>query len=311
MTKPFLSLLLISLLVTPPSMALPGVEPVAGLTVTADPVYAIPTRPDRAGRLLTPVMVDGLGPYRFLVDTGCSGTMVGHHLAERLGQGRDRPLAPFVRVHDVLGPVDLPAARLAQLDIGLFTASDITAPILTIGDASGADGVLGTNSLLGRRLWVDFSRDQIRIERSKRSAPSGYDTVRGRLHEGGLLIVPVRVGGVTVPGLVDTGAERSFFNQALWQQLRTNENTKALGEVELLNLAGLSARGPVFTLPRLRVGPITIRGLDAILVDAYAFNTLGLSEEPAMVLGMDILGMTEAFAVDFGQAELHLRLREH
>lgn len=286
-----------------------GAAPVDGLgiTVTADPVYAIPTRPDRAGRLLAPVAIDGHGPFRFLVDTGCNGTMIGDRLALSLGYDGGAG-AGFVRIHDVLGPVLMPALRLGEINLGLFTATGITAPILPIRDASGADGVLGTNSLAGRRLWVDFERDQIRIERSKRAPPSSHDTIKGRLHADGLLVVPVQIGGLTVPGLVDTGAERSLLNPPLLAALMQAGRAAPVGEVTVMNLSGLEAKGPVFLLPRLRLGPIAIRNLAGVLVDAHAFDTLGLSAEPAIVLGMDVLGLSRSFAIDFNRAELHIRL---
>lgn len=278
-----------------------------GITVTADPIYAIPTRPDRAGRLLAPVAIDGHGPFRFLVDTGCNGTMIGDRLALTLGyEGGDG--AGMIRVHDVLGPMLMPALRLGEINLGLFTATGITAPILSIRDASGADGVLGTNSLAGRRLWVDFERDQIRIERSKRTPPSGHDTIKGRLHADGLLVVPVNIGGLTVPGLVDTGAERSLINPSLLARLMERGRAAPIGEVTVMNLSGLEAKGPVFLLPRVRLGPIAIRNLASVLVDAHAFDTLGLADEPAIVLGMDILGLSRSFAIDFQKAELHIRL---
>lgn len=292
-----------------------GAAAVAQLPVPAtpaEPVYAIPTRPDRAGRLLAPVEVDGKGPFRFLVDTGCNGTMIGLPLALSLGFMPNPPNGggTLVKVHDVLGPVLMPAMRLAELDMGRFTTANVIAPVMMIGDRSGADGVIGTNSLIGRRLVVDFAHDRIRIESSRRQPPIGFETIKGRMHGDNLLIVPVQIAGITVPALVDTGAERSLFNKPLLDRLQLDGRIEPLGYLQLVNLSGLEMSGPVHLLPRFRLGSLTIRNLAGILVDAHAFNTLDLADQPAMVLGMDVLGITQAIAVDFGRSELHLRLND-
>jgi predicted aspartyl protease len=299
--------LVASLLFPPGSVVLAQLPPPA---TPAEPVYAIPTRPDRAGRLLVPVQVDGRGPLRFLVDTGCNGTMIGLPLALSLGFTSDpaKGSGMMVKVHDVLGPVLMPAMRLDVLDIGRFTNANITAPIMMIGDRSGADGVIGTNSLVGRRLVVDFTRDRIRIEPSRRQPPIGFETIKGRMHGDNLLIVPVQIAGITVPALVDTGAERSLFNKPLLDRLQIDGRIEPLGYLQLVNLSGLEMSGPVHLLPRFRLGSLTIRNLAGVLVDAHAFDTLNLADQPAMVLGMDVLGITQGIAIDFGRGELHLRL---
>lgn len=287
-----------------------------------DPIYAIPTRPDRAGRVLAPVVVDGYGPVRFLVDTGCSGTMIGLDIARALGfsapvnvpgiaLGADVTVTGnLMRVHDVLGPVVMPTMKVGRIDMGRFVATDMVTPVLSFGDLSGAGGVLGTNSLQGKRLSVNFRRDEIKIEQSRRYAPTGYDSVKGRVHPTGLVIVPLEIGGMLVNGLVDTGAERSMFNPVLLEALKERGKPASLvGQIEVVNLAGETRTGQVFLLPRVRIGPVSVSGLPATLVDAHAYRALGLEDEPAFILGMDVLGISDGFALDFGTGTLHLRMR--
>jgi predicted aspartyl protease len=291
-----------------------------------EPIYAIPTRPDRAGRVLAPVVVDGYGPVRFLVDTGCSGTMIGLTIARALGfvppaasdgAPADATISADVsvngnvmRVHDVLGPVMMPTMKVGRIDMGRFAAEDMVTPVISFGDLSGAAGVLGTNSLAGHRLTVNFRRDEIKIENSRRTAPWGYDTIRGVVHPSGLIIVPMDIGGVRVQGLVDTGAERSMFNRVLLDALAARGRaTDLIGRIQIVNLAGDTRVGEVHLLPRVKLGPIMASNLPATLVDAHAFAALGVDQEPAFVLGMDILGLSDGFALDFGTGDLHLRVR--
>lgn len=287
-----------------------------------EPIYAIPTRPDRAGRVLAPVVVDGYGPVRFLVDTGCSGTMIGRDIAMALGFTPPPSLAGnavvadvtvqdnMVRVHDVLGPLMMPTMKVGRIDMGRFVAQDMVTPVLSFGDMSGAGGVLGTNALAGKRLSVNFRRDEIRIENSRRGAPTGYESVKGSVHPTGLVVVPVEIGGVRVMAMVDTGAERSMFNTALRDALEARGRPPQwIGRIEVINLAGESRVGEVFLLPRMELGPLGIGNLATTLVDAHAFTALGMENQPAFILGMDVLGISDGFALDFGTGTLHLRLR--
>ena len=47
-------------------------EDLAGGLADPEPLFAAPTRLDRIGRVMTHVMVNGKGPFRFVIDTGAS-----------------------------------------------------------------------------------------------------------------------------------------------------------------------------------------------------------------------------------------------
>ena len=56
------------------------------------PLYAAPTRPDRVGRMLAAVEVNGSGPYRFIIDLGANRSVLSSRLAAsaRTRVGRHR-----------------------------------------------------------------------------------------------------------------------------------------------------------------------------------------------------------------------------
>src|SRR5215510_12559928 len=60
-------------------------EELGGLQPDAEPLFAAPTRLDRIGRVMTAVMVNGKGPFRFVIDTGASRSTLSPHLAKALG----------------------------------------------------------------------------------------------------------------------------------------------------------------------------------------------------------------------------------
>src|SRR5262245_22989425 len=54
-------------------------------TATAMDFAQGPTRSDRLGRVVAPVIVNGQGPFRFIVDTGANRSAVSQALADQLG----------------------------------------------------------------------------------------------------------------------------------------------------------------------------------------------------------------------------------
>jgi predicted aspartyl protease len=71
---------------SPGGAAEPGdVAPYAPAADEDSTLLAVPTRIDRIGRIVVPVMINGQGPFRFIVDTGASHSTVSPQLAARLG----------------------------------------------------------------------------------------------------------------------------------------------------------------------------------------------------------------------------------
>ena len=60
-------------------------EDLSGALADPEPLFAAPTRLDRIGRVMTQVMVNGKGPFRFVIDTGASRSTLSPHLAKSLG----------------------------------------------------------------------------------------------------------------------------------------------------------------------------------------------------------------------------------
>src|SRR5690606_4122328 len=73
-------------------------------------LYAAPTRPDRIGRIAAPVMINGQGPFRLILDTGASRSVITTRVANTLGL----LLTPESRLmlHGVTGSLAVPAVRL-------------------------------------------------------------------------------------------------------------------------------------------------------------------------------------------------------
>ena len=62
--------------------------------------------------------------------------------------------------------------------------------------------------------------------------------------------------------------------------------------------------GNLVATPPIRLGGITIDRLRVVFGDFEVFRMWGVGDQPAIVLGMDILGTTQAFMVDYRREEL-------
>src|SRR6266581_1494818 len=136
-------------------------------------LYASPTRKDRIGRILAPVMINGRGPFRLIVDTGASHSTVSPELAQTLGLQPSSEV-PFL-VNGITGTARVPSVPIDQLLVGDLVFRSIRVPVVWAPVMAGADGILGVAGLKDERIIVDFMRNRVTISRSSRNtAPRGF-----------------------------------------------------------------------------------------------------------------------------------------
>jgi hypothetical protein len=170
---------------------------------------------------------------------------------------------------------------------------------------TGADGVLGAAGLVNDSLLVDFRHNTVVISSADAAAvPSGYARVQANRIRGGLLSVPGEVGGVPVDAIIDTGSPQTLGNMALHRALYSNP--QAGGKAGAARVYGVTKQvrpGNVQVAPTVDLGAIRIGNAVLVFGDFPIFKVWGLTERPAIVLGMDVLGTVDAFSIDFRRAE--------
>ena len=138
-----------------------------------------PTRSDRLGRVVAPIMVNGQGPFRFIVDTGANRSAIAERLVEQLG------LQPTGEgpVHSVYGVSNAPLIRVDRLQYGGVSLLGDAMPMLRSDVLAGEHGLLGVDGMRDRRLRIDFERNCIEIIPS-RGAPRLFHwaELRGDMH---------------------------------------------------------------------------------------------------------------------------------
>jgi len=278
----------------------------SGALAEPEALYASPTRIDRIGRIVAPVMINGQGPFRLVVDTGASHTTLTPELATRLGLQMGGAESG-VMLNGVTGAEMVPAVTIARLQAGDLVVEGARAPVITTDIMGGADGILGIAGLLNERIFVDFQHDRIKIARSK-NQPEDRMLLRipAQRIAGGLLMVSARVGGVSVRAIIDTGAERSLGNAALADALRKRRRLFAPRPTVVFGTTAAVTDGEVRGIPPVTLGDATISDVNLVFGDFHIFKVWDLNDKPTMLIGMDVLGTVGQLIIDYRRREVYV-----
>jgi predicted aspartyl protease len=270
------------------------------------PRFVAPTNRDQIGRIWAPVIINGLGPFRLVLDTGASHSGITPIVALVLGVATDT--APPVMLRGVTGGAVVPSIRVDSLRVGDLAVKAQILPVMP--DAfGGAEGVLGFEGLADKRVMIDFRRDRIAItySRSERS-PNGFVTVPFRSIAGQLIAIDARVGGVPTKAIIDTGGEATIANLALEKALARRRTQPQGTPDEIVGVSLDAERGQLIPTPPIELGDIHILGSRVTFVDVKIFKQWKLTAEPAVLIGMDVLGLLDTLIIDYRRHELQLRM---
>jgi predicted aspartyl protease len=270
-----------------------------------EPRYVAPTLRDRIGRIWAPVMINGKGPFRLVLDTGANSSAILPSVAHSLGI----PLhdAQQVLLHGVTGSAVVPIINVDSLEIGDLYVDGARLPI--VADVfGGAEGILGVKGLDDKRIFIDFGNDEIRIARSRgQAAPLGFASMPIKLVSGQLLMMDIRIGNIRTKAILDTGAQQTLGNNSLREALlrRTREGT----EQTIIGVTLDVARGQSIPVPPIALGDIEVRNMRVTFGDMFIFDQWKMTRDPAMLIGMDVIGTLDTLVIDYKMRELHMRPR--
>lgn len=249
---------------------------------------------DRYERLTVPVTIGGVGPFRFLIDTGSQATAVTHELVDRLALRRSgKALLVAVGSSEMVETVELDDLEFANRSI-----SGLVSPLLQARNI-GADGILGLDSLQNLRVLIDFREDRMLVADSESlGGNSGYEiVVRARRKLGQMVITGAEVNGIKTAVIIDTGAQNTIANPALIKRLRTRNEAK----VSSIDVLGATVYSDLSFLRSMTIGDIELTDVPIGTTDSPVFEYLGLTKKPAIVLGIGNLRVFDRVAIDFAK----------
>jgi hypothetical protein len=290
-----------------PAGALEATPPVPQVIIQApEPRYVAPTRKDRIGRIWAPVLINDQGPFRLVLDTGASRSAINASVAAALGI--DLSNTATVMLLGVTGELEVSAVTVDSFIVGDLELRPARLPI--IADAfGGAEGVLGTDGLLDKRIFIDFRHDRITISRSHgERPPRGFVAVPVRIVGGLIIVSDARFGSLPVQAIVDTGGQSSIANAALGEALRRRVRQEDRAASEIIGVTLDVKRGDLVSTPPLMLGTLRVGMAQITVADIYIFHHWKMTSRPAVMVGMDILGLLDALIIDYPRNELQVKV---
>jgi predicted aspartyl protease len=280
-------------------------EDLAAGLAEPEPLFAAPTRLDRIGRVMAEVKVNGKGPFRFVIDTGASRSTLAPHLAKSLGltkAGRN------VMLNGVTGAAEVPTVVVDTLDIGALQFKNQHLPVIFTSIMGNADGILGVAGFDDQRIDVDFKRDRVTVLPSNGRRPHySLVTTRVERNDNGLMIFDVRIGRrIKAKAVLDTGAERTLGNLALQQAMNKGKKNREPVSAVVHGATPDIADGDVQEIKQANIGDMTLTNLEVIFADFHVFKLWGLDQQPAMLIGMDMIGVLERLVIDYRRNEVSM-----
>jgi hypothetical protein len=291
---------------SPPTPAEAAAEELSEILVEApEPRYVAPTRRDQIGRIWAPVFINNRGPFRLVLDTGASHSAVTAMVALALGLPTDQ--SPPVMLRGVTGSATVPTIKVDSLTVGDLSVDSPLLPI--VPDAmGGAQGVLGSEGLANKRIFIDFRHDRISITFSRNEkAEHDFINIPFRQLSGQLIVCDVYVGDVRTMAIIDTGGQTTIANLALRDALaRTNRYAKQQPD-QITGATMAVENGTIIETPAIQIGSLKMTDAGITFGDMYIFRQWKLTHEPAILIGMDALGVLDTLIIDYRRHELHVR----
>lgn len=283
-----------------------AVDQLADILVEArEPRFVAPTRRDQIGRIWAPVFINGRGPFRLVLDTGASRSAITAMVAMALGIPTNQ--SPPMTLRGVTGSATVPTIHVDTLNVGDLAVDSPVLPV--VPDAmGGAEGILGAEGLVNKRIFIDFRHDQIRITYS-RGERSGNDfaSVPFRSLHGQLIVVDAMVGEVRAKAIIDTGGQTTIANLALRNALaRRHEGGRSRPD-QIVGATLAVEDGEIIATPAIQLGSIKMLDPGVTFADLYIFKQWQLTSEPAILIGMDALGVLDTLVIDYRRHELQMR----
>jgi predicted aspartyl protease len=286
-----------------PAAASEAIAPTPGIDEIA-------TGLDRALRMTVPVLVNGQGPFQFVVDTGADRTVISNELAEKL----DLPKTGTAKLHAMGGAADVNLVRINTVQVSTNIARKIRAAALPKRNI-GADGLLGIDSLKGQRIVMDFKSNTMRIEPAsepEEAVPADADliVVTARTRLGQLVMVDADANGQKIWVVVDTGAQNSIANSKLRSLLVKRSPEAEIKPINMVDVLGRNTPAEYTVVSKLRIGGISMGNAAIAFADAHPFKLFGLTRKPSMLLGVESLRSFRRVSVDFATRKVKFLLPE-
>ena len=254
--------------------------------------------------IFTKVMINGKGPFNFVIDTGASQVVLSEKLTSQLGL---KPVTTTV-MHGVGGGGKVESKLFKVDELGLGQVKVKNLPVGTFNDplvTQLSDGIIGTSVLSDFTVTVNYPGNQLELTKKAVTTPT-VEVLSGPGCFSNLLLVPLVVNGQFRGNfVVDTGAVTTVLSHTMAARLGVNENTEG-AKIEM----GLSGVGGMEGLV-LRVPNVTLKSEktsqtfpQVVAIDLKEISKM-VGTEVSGVVGFDFLSQYKV-VLDYNGVEVRL-----
>ncbi len=259
---------------------------------------------DLYGRPTTKVMLNGKGPFSFMVDTGSTVTVLAQRHLATVGA----PIVGKVTVAGTTGMAETPMARVEMFEAGAAKQKSVQMAVLPDNGVANIDGILGADLFDRKRLTFDIRRKTVKIEGSRHPIYVPSKSIM-RVRNGLLAEIDGRIGNVPCKLMLDTGAQNCIANLKLSQALlKAHPKLVRLDNVKVFGVTGHVLTGQFIAMPQVETRSFYVEDATAVALDAPIFQQWGLTEEPALIVGMNLLSRLQSFTLDYGARSFDAKL---
>ncbi len=240
-----------------------------------------------SGHVILDLEIGDHGVHTFAIDTGANRTAIAQAVAEDMGFQ-----SSWIDSNDVQSLTRLFEAERFQLSgVRLPYMQPQTLQSVVIPDSPTRNtmiaGLLGMDAFAERRYQIDFSAGQIHLEPDHAFLNDGVvDPDNGLLYGAGRLGTGERIFRV----VIDSGSAVSIANNALHSRFVPRN-------VLSYELSGVDGRmgdnANAFPIRQFQIGDLCVSRQYIMRANLDIFYALGWENEPALVIGMDILSKAQ------------------
>ncbi len=259
---------------------------------------------DKARRLTVAAMVNGQGPFDFMVDTGANSSVIAVELADRLGLARGRRS----EMHGIAGAQSVDTVMVESLAVGRRVRQRMVLSVLPRENLD-VDGILGLEWLGRASLLLDFRRRRMTVGEGLPVPDPTTFTVKARLQKSGLTLIDAFMPSRRIIAFVDTGSTTTVGNLAFFAEARAKGAIVGpVTDTELRSVTGQVLPGRRVTMSSLTLGKVILRRVPMVIGPIHTFDFWGMHNEPAVLIGSDILQHFETVALDFRAGEVRFKV---
>jgi len=285
----------------------------------ADPITELPYRIDYDGWITVSAMVNGKGPYDFIVDSGATITAVFANLSDTNAFTlADRPP---IRVLGLVTANSLPAVNIGDIAVGNQRLAGHVGVVLPNWKnvERSPSGVIGLDFLTQYKVYIDADKRTIRLYDRQDSAPllpDGWSKTRMRADDfasdaSTLYRITVNMYGRRIPCIIDLGASGTIVNYRALRRLYSGVYTGQSGRKGFSTGSRLSdifenveISRPV-RIPIIKIANAQWRQHIVHAFDAPIFEELGVHRKPFCLVGTDLMA-EHSFIFDFTHETLYM-----